>query len=75
MEGRIRDLDASGSFFVFLTELLDDWVAYFADHPRERSLHAAASLEVDANARISMRTVIQRHYLEVLRPLVATRTT
>jgi hypothetical protein len=58
------------AIFEFLTDLLDSWVAYFADHPRERSLHAAASLEVDTDARISVRTVIHRHYLEVLRPLV-----
>ncbi|OBF82625.1 TetR family transcriptional regulator [Mycobacterium sp. 852002-51163_SCH5372311] len=70
MEARIRELDPSRPFFEFLTDLLDDWVAYFADHPRERALHAAASLEVDTDARISVRSVIHRHYLEVLRPLV-----
>jgi AcrR family transcriptional regulator len=70
MEVRIRELDPSRPFFEFLTDLLDDWVAYFADHPRERALHAAASLEVDTDARISVRSVIHRHYLEVLRPLV-----
>jgi AcrR family transcriptional regulator len=70
MEDRIRELDSGRPFFEFLTDLLDDWVAYFADHPRERSLHAAASLEVDTDARVSVRSVIHRHYLEVLRPLV-----
>jgi AcrR family transcriptional regulator len=70
MEARIRELDPSRPFFEFLTDLLDAWVAYFADHPGERSLHAAASFEVDTDARISVRTVIHRHYLEVLRPLV-----
>lgn len=70
MEGRIRELDPSRPFFEFLPALLDDWVAYFADHPRERALHAAASFEVDADARVSVRTVVHRHYLDVLRPLV-----
>ncbi len=70
MEARIRALDPSRPFFEFLTDLLDDWVGYFADHPRERALHAAASFEVDADARISVRSVIHRHYLDVLRPLV-----
>ncbi|KHO28111.1 TetR family transcriptional regulator [Mycolicibacterium setense] len=70
MEERIRALDSSRPFFEFLTDLLDDWVAYFADHPQDRSLHAAASFEVDTDARVSVRTVIHRHYLEVLRPLV-----
>jgi AcrR family transcriptional regulator len=70
MEDRVRDLDPARPFFEFLTDLLDAWVAYFADHPRERSLHAAASFEVDTDARISVRAVIHRHYLEVMRPLV-----
>lgn len=71
MEDRIAELDSGGPFFDFLTGLFDAWVAYFTDHPRERSLHAAASLEVDTDARISVRSVIHRHYLQVLRPLVA----
>ena len=70
MEDRIRELDPSRPFFEFLTDLLDTWVAYFADHPRDRALHAASSFEVDTDARVSVRTVIHRHYLEVLRPLV-----
>jgi AcrR family transcriptional regulator len=71
VETTIRELDPSRSFFDFLTDLLDAWVAYYAEHPRERALHAAATLEVDTDARISVRNVIHRHYLEVLRPLVS----
>src|SRR6478609_5912698 len=71
VEGAIRELDPRRPFFEFLTDLLDAWVAYYAEHPRERSLHAAATLEVDTDARISVRNVIHRHYLEVLRPLVS----
>ena len=37
MEDRIRELDPSRPFFEFLTDLLDTWVAYYADHPREPS--------------------------------------
>ena len=70
MEDLIRELDPSRPFFEFLTDLLDAWVAYYAEHPRERALHAAATLEVDTDARVSVRSVIHRHYLEVLRPLV-----
>jgi AcrR family transcriptional regulator len=70
IEDLIRELDASRPFFEFLTDLLDAWVAYFAEHPRERALHAAATLEVDTDARVSVRSVIHRHYLQVLRPLV-----
>ncbi|OBI76249.1 TetR/AcrR family transcriptional regulator [Mycobacterium sp. E740] len=70
IEDRIRELDPSRPFFEFLTDLLDTWVAYFADHPQDRALHAASSFEIDTDARVSVRTVIHRHYLEVLRPLV-----
>ena len=70
MEDQIRTLDASRPFFEFLTDLLDVWVAYFAEHPRERALHAASSFEVDTDVRVSVRAVVHRHYLEVLRPLV-----
>ena len=70
MEDRIRELDASRPFFEFLTDLLDAWVTYFAEHPRERALHAAANFEVETDARVSVRAVVHRHYLEVLRPLV-----
>ena len=70
MEASIRDLDPTRPFFDFLIDLLDEWVAYFAEHPRERALHAAATLEVDSDARISVLSVIQRHYVEILRPLV-----
>ena len=70
MEDQITRLDPSRPFFEFLTDLLDVWVAYFAEHPRDRALHAAASFEVDTDARISVRAVVHRHYLQVLRPLI-----
>jgi AcrR family transcriptional regulator len=70
IEHQIRVLDPTRPFFAFLVDLLDVWVAYFAEHPRERALHAAASFEVDTDARVSVRAVVHRHYLEVLRPLV-----
>ena len=70
VEDLIRELDPRRPFFEFLTDLLDGWVAYYAEHPHERALHAAVSLEVDTEARVSVRSVSNRHYLEVLRPLV-----
>lgn len=70
MEDRIRDLDPGRPFFEFLADLLDAWVAYFADHPRERKLHAAANFELETDARVSVRAVVHRHYLDVLRPLI-----
>jgi AcrR family transcriptional regulator len=70
MEDLIREVGPSRPFFEFLTDLLDGWVAYYAEHPHERALHAAVTLEVDTEARVTVRNVSNRHYLEVLRPLV-----
>ncbi|BBX75341.1 TetR/AcrR family transcriptional regulator [Mycobacterium shinjukuense] len=70
IEEAIRELDPTRPFFEFLTELLDAWITYFAEHPHERALHAAATLEADTDARVSVRSVMHRHYLQVLRPLV-----
>src|ERR1700686_4750575 len=39
MEDQIRRPDPSRPFFAFLTDWLDVWIAYFADHPHERALH------------------------------------
>ena len=50
MEDLIREVDPSRPFFEFLTDMLDGWVAYYAEHPHERALHAAVTLEVEATA-------------------------
>jgi hypothetical protein len=36
----------------------------------ELALTAAANLELDASSRSAVRTVVNRHYVEVLKPLV-----
>jgi hypothetical protein len=36
----------------------------------ELALTAAANLELDAHSRSAVRTVVNRHYVEVLKPLV-----
>src|SRR6202048_1586472 len=33
VEGVIRELDPGRPFFEFLTDLLDAWVGYYAEHP------------------------------------------
>jgi AcrR family transcriptional regulator len=63
--GRLRE---GRTFFEFLTELLEAWVDYFESHPRERALTAAVNLEADPAAREAVRSVVNRHYLEVLGP-------
>jgi AcrR family transcriptional regulator len=72
VEARVAVLQvaAGDDFFAFLTDLLEEWVAYFAAHPVERSLTAAVDREPDSEARAAVRGVVNRHYLEVLGPLL-----
>ena len=50
--------------------LVVDWVDYFRDHPLERGVTLATNFEMDPEVRAAVRGVVNRHYLEVLRPLV-----
>lgn len=70
--GELRPGDGAARrpFFDFLVELFEEWVGYFATHPLERSLTAAVNLEADNDARAAVRGVVNRHYLEVLGPLL-----
>lgn len=70
MEQVARQLRPGRSFFEFLAELFDKWVGYFADHPMDRALTAAVDLEKDPQARETVRAAVNRHYLEVLGPLL-----
>ena len=62
--GKVDPLNIAGLAIILLG------LAYFAEHPHERALHAAATLEVDTEARVSVQNVIHRHYLDVMRPLI-----
>nr|WP_239028406.1 TetR/AcrR family transcriptional regulator [Pseudonocardia acidicola] len=57
-------------FFGSLQQLLVAWTAYFDGHPVERALTAAVNLEPDPAARSAVRTVVDRHYIEVVRPIL-----
>ncbi|MGW7404195.1 hypothetical protein ACWGI9_10715 [Streptomyces sp. NPDC054833] len=52
-----------------LDSLIEFWVRYFYDYPRERALTAAANLEPDPTARAAVRAAVNRHYLAVVRSL------
>jgi AcrR family transcriptional regulator len=70
MERRIAELDWTRGFFPAYTDLLLEWIEYFRTHEIERAVTAAVNLEPDAAARSAVRTVANRHYLEVLRPML-----
>lgn len=72
IEITVRKLDWDTDFFGALDSLLDTWVRYFYDHPLELAMTAAANLEPDPIARTAVREAVNRHYVEVVRPLVET---
>jgi AcrR family transcriptional regulator len=70
MEVHIDQIAWEAGFFPALGQLFDAWVAYFRCHPVDLALTAAVNLEPDPAARVSVRDVVNRHYVEVLRPLL-----
>jgi AcrR family transcriptional regulator len=71
MAGPLRDqLGPDPEFFDLVTWLLRQWFRYFADHPVQRGVTAATTLEIDPDVRETVRRVANRHYREVLEPLL-----
>jgi AcrR family transcriptional regulator len=70
MERFVAGVSWENGFFPAYTQLLLEWVEYFRTHEVERALTAAVNLEPDATARSAVRGVANRHYLEVLRPML-----
>lgn len=70
MEAEMARLAPWTDFFGAFDELVGAWVGYFYDHPRDLALTAAANLEPDPLARAAVRAAVNRHYLEVVTPLI-----
>jgi AcrR family transcriptional regulator len=58
-------------FFDAVEFLLGEWFGYFAAHDVERGVTAATNLEIDPVVRAAVRGVVDRHYREVLTPLLS----
>ena len=71
MEERIVAQSWVDGFFPAFGALMLEWIEYFRTHEIERAVTAAVNLEPDATARSAVRTVANRHYVEVLRPMLA----
>lgn len=77
--GRVRDhmtdvLERRGAgelpFWTLVRTVVLDWIAYFRDHPQDRGLTFASTFEIDPEVRGTVRRVTNRHYTEVLTPLI-----
>jgi AcrR family transcriptional regulator len=68
---RLLAADPDLSFFDTVEGVLRHWVRYFEQEPVDRGLTAAVNLEIDPEVRAAVRTVVSRHYLDGLAPLVS----
>jgi AcrR family transcriptional regulator len=71
MERHISELDWDADFFATLGKLMTFWTDYFGEHPVDRAMTTAVNLEPDESSRVAVRVAVNRHYVEVLRPLLA----
>jgi AcrR family transcriptional regulator len=62
---------ATDGLFDLLRRLLPDWIAHFRAHPLDRGVTLATNFEMDPDVRGAVRAVVNRHYREVLGPLLA----
>ena len=62
--------DPGESFLDYFGRLIDTWMQYMADHPLERGVTAATSLELDPQIRRVIREPVHRLYSQGLRPLL-----
>jgi AcrR family transcriptional regulator len=70
MDATAEGIDWSRGFFPASTELIQAWVRHFRSHPVDRALSAAVALEPDPEVRAAVRSVIDRRWVEFLRPLL-----
>jgi AcrR family transcriptional regulator len=70
MERYIAGAPWDDGFFPAYASLLLEWIEYFRTHPVERAMTAAVNLEPEPAAWSAVRGVANRHYLEVLRPML-----
>jgi AcrR family transcriptional regulator len=66
----LREPAAGQSFVEHFVGLVDVWIAYMADHPLERGVTAATTMELDPEVRRAVREPVHRLYAQGLRPLL-----
>jgi AcrR family transcriptional regulator len=70
IERRAAELDWERDFTAALMTVIAAWVQYFYDNPRDLALTAAANLEPDPTSRAAVREVVNRHYLQIVSPML-----
>ncbi len=66
----LREPAPGQSFVEHFAELVDIWIGYMAEHPLERGVTAATTMELDPQVRRAIREPVHRLYAKGLRPLL-----
>ena len=64
------DDDRGRPFAEHLADLVGVWMSYMQDHPLERGVTAATTMELDPEVRQAVRAPVHRLYAQGLRPLL-----
>ena len=65
----VGQADLSGGYFGALRSLVPVWLRFYREHPVAQRMSMAVAMEVDAEARAAVRSVSNRAFAEVLRPM------
>lgn len=66
----LRPAPPGRSFIDHLGDLVDIWIDYMGEHPLERGVTAATTMELDPEIRCAVRQPVHRLYAQGLRPLL-----
>jgi AcrR family transcriptional regulator len=58
------------AFIEHFAGLVDVWITYMAEHPLERGVTAATTLEIDPEVRTAVRGPVHRLYAQGIRPIL-----
>jgi AcrR family transcriptional regulator len=70
MRPHLDEPTAAQSFVEHFVGLVDVWIDYMAEHPLERAVTAATTMELDPEVRRAVREPVHRLYAQGLRPLL-----
>ncbi len=70
MQPHLSWADDGASFLDHFAGLVDVWIDYMAEHPLERGVTAATTMELDPLVRQAVREPVHRLYAQGLRPLL-----
>jgi AcrR family transcriptional regulator len=70
MEPYLTKTADGAPFLDRFTALVEIWMAYMAEHPLERGVTAATTMELDPQVRRAVRAPVHRLYTQGIRPLL-----